>query len=104
MCLLRLSLSGCKVTCKTTGIGTLVGFKHGQTKVQPRQELITCGEIIRIEVVLKGPSPYPCCHSLRMGMNDTIKAKKYLYSYGNITIEEYVGQAILGYANLMLKN
>jgi len=65
VCLLRLSLSGCKVTCKTTGIGTLVGFKHGQTKVQPRQELITCGEIIRIEVVLKGPSPYPCCHSLR---------------------------------------
>jgi len=52
----------------------------------------------------KAASPYPCCHSLRMGMNDTIKAKKYLYSYGNITIEEYVGQAILGYANLMLKN
>jgi len=36
-----------------------------------------------------------------MAMNDTIRAKKHLYSSGKITIEEYVGQAIFGLANLM---
>ena len=29
-----------------------------------------------------------------MAMNDTITAKKHLYSSGKITIDEYVGQAI----------
>ena len=44
---------GCKVTCKTVGIDSLDGFEYGRTKVHNHGD-ITCGEIIRMEMVEKG--------------------------------------------------
>jgi len=38
--------------------------------------------------------PLPIKSKAQMAMNDTITAKKHLYSSGKITIDEYVGQAI----------
>jgi len=44
---------GCKVICKTADIDSLDGFEHGRTKVNSHGN-ITCGEIIRMEIVEKG--------------------------------------------------
>jgi len=41
------------VTCKTAGIDSLDGFEYGRTKVHNHSN-VTCGEIIRMEMVEKG--------------------------------------------------
>ncbi len=40
--------------------------------------------------------PFSTKSKAQMTMNDTIKAKKHLFSSGNITIDGYIDQAIFG--------
>ena len=48
--------------------------------------------------------PLPIKSKDQMAMNHTKRAKKHSYSSGKIAIDEYVGQAIFGLANLIQKN
>jgi hypothetical protein len=45
--------AGCRVTCKTPNMGSVEGIEFGRT-TNHTHENVTCGEIIRMEMVAKG--------------------------------------------------
>jgi hypothetical protein len=45
--------SGCRVTCRKAGVGTLDGFEYGRTRAHSHNT-VSAGEMIRLEMLEKG--------------------------------------------------